>query len=163
MVRAMSVFRNRHILIASLVAPVLALMAYFGAGYLFGERPQAAVEGQSYPLAEQPNCRWASGACGLANNDFEVELRYQPRADDRFVFRLESALPLDGVLLSVAHDGSGSAVPEPMQAEDEGGLNWITELSVPDPGGDRIRLAASSGGVLYFGDASTAFMRPVEN
>ena len=114
MVRAMNVLRNRHVLIAALVAPLLALIAYFGAEYLFGERPQAAVEGQSYPLAEMPNCRWESGVCGLANADFEVELRHQPRAGDNVLFRLESVLPLDGVLLGVAHDGAGSTTPQPM-------------------------------------------------
>jgi hypothetical protein len=52
---------NKHILAAVLVAPVLAILSYFGIGYLFGEKPQPALEGQSYRLAEKPNCRWESG------------------------------------------------------------------------------------------------------
>jgi hypothetical protein len=159
MVRAMNVLRNRHVLVAALVAPLLALLAYFGSAYLLGERPQKAMEGQSYPLVEKPNCRWESGACGLVNNDFELELTQQDRAGDRVVFRLESVVPLDGVLLGVAHDGDdGSTTPQPMQAEGGDGSVWIAEVAVPDPGADRIRLAASSAGVLYYGDASTAFM-----
>lgn len=154
----MSVFRNRHVLVAALVAPLLALLAYFGSAYLFGERPQKAVEGQSYPLAEMPNCRWESGACGLVNADFEIELKHQQRAGDRVVFRLESVLPLDGVLLGVAHDGAGSTTPEPMRAEGGDGRVWLAEVVVPQPGADRVRVAASAAGVLYYGDASTAFM-----
>ena len=68
-----------------------------------------------------------------------------------------------GVLLGVAHDGAGSTTPQPMQAEGEDGLVWVAEVAVPEPGDDRIRLAASVSGVFYYGDASTAFMRAAAN
>ena len=53
----MIVWKNKHVLIATLMAPVLALIAYFGVNALVGEKPHAAEAGQSYVLVEKPNCR----------------------------------------------------------------------------------------------------------
>jgi len=61
----MSVLKNKHLVIAMLVAPVLAVLSYFALDVLVGERPKPAEEGQSYPLVEKPDCRYASGHCGL--------------------------------------------------------------------------------------------------
>lgn len=153
----MSVLRNRHVLVAALIAPVLALMAYFAIDHFLGETPQAAVEGQSYPLAETPGCRWESGACGLKNNDFELGMVYERLGGDLLRLDLESAFPLEGVMLAVVMSESGEAPPVPMQAVGPGGFRWMLEVRVPNPETDRIRLAASSGGVVYFGDVSTRF------
>jgi hypothetical protein len=154
----MSILRNRHVLIAALVAPVLALIAYFGMDFMFGESPSAAVEGQSYPLAEKPNCRWESGSCGLKNNEFELEIHYRRLGGDRFVLDLEAVYPLEGVMLAAVRDEADEAPPEPMQATGGDGLNWTMEIEIAEPGTQRIRLAASAAGSVYFGDVSTNFM-----
>jgi hypothetical protein len=60
----MAVWSNKHVVIAALMAPVLALIANFRIGAMLGEDPQPAEAGQSYPLLEKPNCRYASGASG---------------------------------------------------------------------------------------------------
>ena len=73
----MSFFKNRHVVVATLMAPLLGLGAYFGMGFIFGERPQPAETGQSYKLVEKPNCRYASGLCGLKNVDFELTAHCQ--------------------------------------------------------------------------------------
>ena len=73
----MSVLRNKHVLVSALVAPLLALMAYFAIDHFMGETPHAAVEGRSYPLVEKPGCRWESGSCGLKNNEFELDMVYE--------------------------------------------------------------------------------------
>jgi hypothetical protein len=154
----MSVFRNRHVVVAALVAPVLALIAYFAIDFFFGETPHAAVEGQSYPLAETPGCRWASGACGLKNNEFELTLSFRTVGGETLLL-LESAHALDGVMLSVARDEAELAPPRPMAPAADDGRRWTLDVVVPEPGRDRLRLAASAGGTLYFGDASTAFVQ----
>ena len=153
----MSLFRNRHILVAALVAPVLALIAYFAIDFFFGETPHVAVEGQSYPLVEKPGCRWDSGYCGLKNNDFELDLVVR-KVDGDTLLLLESAFALEGVMLSVGRDEAGGAPPSPMQSADEEGHRWSHPLIVTQPGEDRIRLVAAADGSLYYGDVSTAFM-----
>ena len=155
----MSILRNRHVLVAALVAPLLALTAYFAMDYIFGETPQAAREGQSYPLVEKPGCRWASGYCGLKINEFELDLSFRRLGADRLALDLESVFPLDGVMLAVVTHGADEAAPRPMQPAGDDGLKWTIEASVPNPGNDRLRLAASAGGAVYYGDASTEFTK----
>ena len=153
----MSVFRNKHVLVAALVAPVLALIAYFASDYFFGETPHVAVQGQSYPLVEKPGCRWESGYCGLKNNEFELDMRVR-EVDGESLLLLESDFALEGVMLSVGREDNGGAPPAPMQAADGEGRRWSLPLHVPEPGQDRIRLVAAADGSLYYGDVSTAFM-----
>jgi len=147
-------------LVAALIAPVLALMSYFAMDYLFGERPQTAREGESYPLAERSNCRYASGACGLRNADFALDLTADAEGADGLVLRLVSAFPLDGVKVALAPSGNDPSSPRDMQPEDEQRLNWMTELPRPDPERDRLHLVASAGGTLYFGDVAMRWMAP---
>ena len=153
----MSVLKNRHVLVAALVAPLLALIAYFASDYFFGEAPQVAVEGQSYPLVEKPSCRWESGYCGLKNNEFELDLQVR-EVDGETLLLLESVFALEGVMLSVGREEAEGAQPVPMRAVDEEGRRWSLPLIVPAPGQDRIRLVAAADGSLYYGDVSTAFM-----
>jgi hypothetical protein len=153
----MSVLKNKHVLVAALVAPLLALIAYFASDYFFGEAPQVAVEGQSYPLVEKPSCRWESGYCGLKNNEFELDLLVR-EVDGETLLLLESVFALEGVMLSVGREEAEGAQPVPMRAVDEEGRRWSLPLIVPAPGQDRIRLVAAADGSLYYGDVSTAFM-----
>jgi len=71
-------FTNKHVIIAMLVAPVLAIMAWFAVDYFIGERPHAAKEGAAYTLIAKSNCRYDSGQCDLENSDFKLNLRPTP-------------------------------------------------------------------------------------
>jgi hypothetical protein len=153
----MSVWKNKHLLVATLMAPVLALIAYYGVNYLVGEKPQAAEAGQTYKLVEKPNCRYASGLCGLKNGDFELTLDFEKLGEDRFKLNLLSVFPLEGVLLAVVGSEADEKQPEEMQATGVDGLNWSLDILIPDPESDRLRLVASSNQALYFGDVATKF------
>lgn len=153
----MSVLKNKHMVIATLMAPVLALMAYFGVNFMLSETPQVAEEGQSYQLVEKPNCRYGSGACGLKNNDFELTLTFDWQGSEKMLLTLESVYPLEGVLLAMVEDSSEEQAPVEMRPVGADGLNWVLDLARPDPERNRLYIVASSGGVLYFGDAATKF------
>lgn len=153
----MNILKNKHVLVASLVAPLLAILAYFAMDYLFSDPPHAAVEGQSYPLVEKPNCRYDSGYCGLKNNDFELEMSYSRLGGNRLLLSLKSVFPLEGVMAAVVKSETQESSPRPMKAEAGDGLAWSMELTVSEPETDRIRVVASAGGSLYFGDVSTRF------
>jgi hypothetical protein len=143
--------------VASLVAPLLALMAWFAMDYLFSDPPEPAVEGRSYPLVEKPDCRWESGKCGLKNADFELEMRIEEMPGGRVTLMLASEFPLDGVKAALAAEQDEQPMPVSMQARDAAGLLWSVELARPRPDTDRLYIVASSHGSLYFGDASTRF------
>ncbi|MGB1440048.1 MAG: hypothetical protein ACPG63_09740, partial [Luminiphilus sp.] len=63
---------NRHVVTALLVAPLLAVLAWFLVGGIAGqpeEQPAPAEAGNSYPMIERPGCRYPGGDCGLSNED----------------------------------------------------------------------------------------------
>jgi hypothetical protein len=158
----MNVLKNKHVLVASLVAPVLALIAWFAVDYLFGEKPHAAMEGSSYALVEKPDCRWESGHCGLKNNDFELTMAFERLPGGQLRLQLDSVFPLDGVMLALALEGRETQPPQAMRPAGSDGLRWTLDTSPVRAGEERIRLVAASGGVNYFGEASTEFMREAD-
>lgn len=155
----MAAWSNKHVIMAMLVAPVLALIAYFGIGALVGEDPQPAKAGQSYPLAEKPNCRYASGACGLKNAEFELTLSFDRLAGGRLLLKLASVHVLDGVMLAVAETDGTEQPPVAMRPEAGDGRSWSLEIDYPANESQRLHLVATTAGVYYFGDVATKFMQ----
>ncbi len=153
-------FKNKHVIIALLVAPVLSILAWFAVGRYIGEQSAPAQAGQAYPLVEQSNCRWASGACDLRNTDFKLRLTLVDGAAGP-EFELTASHPLEGVVLAV---GPPDAQPQPaaMRATDGQGLHWRIALGRKPAADNRIHLVAKAGGSSYFADAATAFLQPGE-
>ncbi len=153
----MKFFKNKHIVTAAIVAPILALTSYFALDFLLTETPQAAEDGQSYQLVEKPNCRYSSGICGLKNGDFELELGTEWLSNNRLLLKLKSEFPLNGIKAALVHHASDDRRPEDMQAMDDDGLLWSLEIQRPDPERDRLHLVASANQSLYFGDVAMKF------
>jgi len=150
-------WKNKHVVLSMIVAPILAVLAYFGIDVIMGEKPQPAEPGQVYQLIEKPNCRYNSGDCGLKNVDFDLTLTGEPLGDDRYLLNVVSANPLDGIKLALVENEADEGQPVDMQPVGDDGLNWSLEIKRPDPGRDRLHLVAAAGGALYYGDASTSF------
>ena len=153
----MSAWKNKHLVIATLMAPVLALIAYFGINAIVGESPHAAEAGQSYLLVEKPNCRNRIGHCGLKNGDFQLTLSFEKLASGHLLLKLDSVHPLDGVMLAVVENESDDERPVAMRAAGNDGLTWSLDITRPDPERHRLHLVASAGQVLYLGDVTTSF------
>ena len=153
----MIVWKNKHVLIATMMAPVLALIAYFGVNALVGEKPHVAEAGQSYVLVEKPNCRHSGGICGLKNGDFELTLSFEWLDNGRMLLELESAHALDGVLVALVESEASEDPPVDMRPVGNDGLTWSLDIAHPDPDSHRLRLVASANNVLYFGDIAMKF------
>lgn len=153
----MNIFKNKNIVIATLMAPVLALISYFAVNALVSETPHAAEAGQSYELIEKPNCRRNSGNCGLKNGDFELKLSYEWLDGDRMLLKLRSVHRLNGVLVALVETDADEKQPVEMRPIGDDGLMWSLDMARPDPERHRLRLAASSNQSLYFGDVATKF------
>lgn len=156
----MSVLKNKHLVIAMLVAPVLAILAYYAMDSLVGEKPKPAEQGQSYPLVEKPNCRYSSGRCGVVNGDFELNLVASDQGPGQMELVLESAYALDGVMVSLVRSEHDDRPPAAMRPVGDDGRHWSLTLEKPEPESDRLRLVASAEGSLYYGDVATRFTRP---
>jgi hypothetical protein len=151
------VWKNKHVLIATMMAPVLALIAYFGVNALVGEKPHVAEAGQSYVLVEKPNCRHSGGICGLKNGDFELTLSFEWLDNGRMLLELESVHALDGVLVALVESEASEDPPVDMRPVGNDGLTWTLDVAHPDPDSHRLRLVASANQALYFGDVATKF------
>ena len=153
----MIVWKNKHVLIATLMAPVLALIAYFGVNALVSETPHVAEAGQSYVLVEKPNCRHSGGICGLKNGDFELTLSFEWLDNGRMLLELESVHALDGILVALVESEASETPPVDMHPVGNDGLTWSLDIAHPDPDSHRLRLVASANNVLYFGDIAMKF------
>lgn len=156
----MKILKNKHVLVAALVAPLLALMSYFAIDFFVGESPHAAEEGQSYKLVEKSNCRYNSGNCGLKNGDFELSLSSEWVGDGQLLLTLRSEFPLDGIVIALVQNEADDNPPVDMQMVSDDGLTWSLNLSNPSPGQDRLRLVASSNQSLWYGDVAMKFALP---
>ena len=148
---------NKHIIVALLATPVLAILAWLAMDQLVGEEARPALAGQSYPLVEQSNCRYASGRCELINGDFKLALEIVEQSGLP-VLMVSSSHSLAGVLVSVLSP-EFDLPPITMQVVDERHRQWQILLARLPREGERIRLAARAQGSAYFGDAGTAFIR----
>jgi len=153
-------FTNKHVIIAMIVCPILAILAWYAVGNLMGEQPQAAEQGNSYPLVEKSNCRYKSGLCDLENADFKLTLVYEDGLSGPQLL-LRSSHPLEGVVLGVGLPDA-QEVPTAMRAADGQGLEWRLAISGAPAPDERIRLVAIARGSSYFADASTLFLQPRE-
>jgi len=158
-------YKNKHVVVAMIVAPILALISYFTVDQLVSEKPQAAQAGGSYKLVEKPNCRYRSGVCDLKNADFEVRLTTQFQAGERMLLKLSSRHPLDGAKVAVvsaselqgAHESGQPREPVNMQPVDESRLSWRTELPRVDSDSSRLQLVFAANQVLYFAETHLTF------
>ena len=88
------VFTNKHVVVAMLVAPILAILAWYSIDYFLAEKPHAALPGAAYALIAKSNCRYDSGECDLENGDFKLTLRPVPGASGGTALELSSRFPL---------------------------------------------------------------------
>ena len=151
-------FKNKHVVIAMIVAPILSILAWIAVGQFTGVQPEAARKGQSYPLVEKSNCRYESGACDLENEDFKLRLTLQEGATGP-EFVLSTSHPLEGVVLAVSPPDE-QVQPTAMRASDGQGLEWRMALAGVPGAQERVRLVAQSAGSSYFAEASTTFLQP---
>ncbi len=152
-------FKNKHFIIALLIAPILSLIAYFGTDMALSEKPHAAKEGESYKLASKSNCRYTSGLCDMENGDFKVKFRSEKLTQDSLELSLHAAYPLEGGKLSVVDSQEQNAQPIDMKPADQAGQNWTITLPKPASAESWLRVAIQSEGTLYYGETQTAFVK----
>ena len=151
-----------HVAIALIVAPILAILAWFAVGEIAGEEAKVAEPGAAYPLVARSNCRWASGECELHNNDLEMTIlplelgaQYTRLSLDSEIALAQAtfALLVNGqeVAASAQHDTSPDA---PAQMS-------VTIPAFADPEA-KLRVAVTVQESLYFAEVPVVFMRPEE-
>lgn len=153
----MSLLANKHFKLALVVAPLLGIVTYIGIDYSLSERPAAAAEGRSYPLAAKSNCRYESGHCTLKNGDIQLDVGARPLGKATFEVTVKSEIALQTAVLSISQDPIFPA-PEAMHKLDSGGNQWRTIVGLKEPALGQMRLAVSIAGTTYFAETSAIFV-----
>ena len=152
------VFKSKHVVVAMLVAPVLAIIAWFAVDYLVAETPHAAKAGAVYSLVAKPNCRYNSGQCDLKNADFELTLRATGVTAAGAELELESKFSLQNATIALVDTGN-ERQPTSMVRTDAGGQRW--RGTIPRPVGDEstIRIAVIAKETAYYAEVPVVFLR----
>ena len=150
-------FKNKHVVIAMLVAPALAILAWFAVDYFVAERPHAAQPGAVYRLVAKSNCRYDSGQCDLENADFELILRPIRVRADAAMIELTSRFALQSATIAIVKDGSEQA-PVQMTPADKDKFNWIGEIRTSAEAESSIRLAVVAQGATWFAEVPVTWI-----
>ncbi|NLS13990.1 hypothetical protein HGP28_13940 [Vibrio sp. SM6] len=150
-------FKNKHLLAALLIAPILSIVAYVGTDLALSEKPHAAKEGETYKLAAQSNCRYTSGLCDLKNGDFGIQFRSDPQSSGELTLSLTAKYPLQGVRVALVETPSEQGIPLTMAATDDSGLRWQLPQAVAPANDQWLQVAVQANNTLYYGDTETTF------
>ena len=150
-------WKNQHLVVAMLVAPVLAIMAWFAVDYFVAERPQSALPGATYPLVAKSNCRYDSGRCDLENADFEIALLPLQITATQVSIRLESRFPLQQATLGLVEQGAAAA---PVRMRTDGGDTtvWLAEIAAPASSDSLLRVGVISDDATFFAEVPVVFL-----
>lgn len=150
--------RNKHIIAALIITPILSVLGYFAVDFLVSEKTRAAQAGDSYQLVARSSCRYASGHCVLANGDFKLNVKARFQANGQLRLTVDSAFPLDGSKVAVVAAQAQQGIPIDMVAEDTGRLRWHALVPAPAGTDSLMRLVVAADDSLYFGESELTFV-----
>ena len=153
-------WKNKHVVIAMIVAPILAVLAWFAVGAMVGEQADVAEPGAAYPLVARSNCRWASGECELANNELEMTILPLELGAQYTRLSLDSEFPLTQATFALLSGGNEvAASAEHDTSADAPAQMTVTIPAFADPEAT-LRVAVTVKESLYFAEVPVVFMRP---
>lgn len=153
----MNILKNKHLILAMFVAPVLAIISYFSVDYMVSEKPQAAQQGGTYKLAAKSNCRYKSGACTLRNGDVEVSIRARRMDTKEVRLTMYSDLPVQHAIISyVTSDFESEPVQMHLASAESQDRTIILQLD--DPENSVLRLALNIANVMYYAETTAVFV-----
>ena len=152
-------FTNKHVMVAMLVAPLLAIFAWFGVDYIVAEKAQPAEPGEMYSLVARSNCRYDSGQCDLHNNDLKLRIRPVELQADRTILSLESDFVLEQVRFALVVGGSEVVGNAAATQTPEGDTVWIINIPAHADPEVALRVAVTVQRSIYFSEVTAVFMR----
>lgn len=147
---------NKHMMVAMIVAPILAIISYFATDYIVSDEPVVAADGQSYALLPRSNCRYQSGQCTLRNGDLEIMLRLTKDPQGRHALEAKSTHELEGLKVAISKANQGAA-PTGLQRLDKDGLHWALALPAKPEADTELRLATLVDGTTFYASTETTF------
>lgn len=149
-------FTNKHVVAALLIAPILAVLSYLAIDQLVGETPQAAQEGQAYPLVAKPNCRYTSGRCEFKNGELDIAIAPLHNHDGSITLVLSSNHPLNSAQFALAASGENAAPTQLLPSNTEA-TEWRTTVTDKNPE-QQLQLVVAAADSLFYGEAPFVFV-----
>jgi hypothetical protein len=153
----MNILKNKHLILAMFVAPVLAIIAYFATDYAVSEKPHQAQQGNTYKLAASSNCRYQSGQCTLQNGDVEIHVTVERITASLVEMTLRTSISAQKVLASLVDDNNAGQ-PVAMQSNDAENTVWHAQFDITDPEKAQLRLAVELSGALFYAETPAVFI-----
>ena len=152
--------KNRHVIAALLIAPILSIMSYFSVDYLVSEQPKKAQRGMAYELIPKPNCRYQSGVCEMKNGDFEIAIIVNRLQNGDLEMSLTSEYSLKGVGISISDGQTSGAQATHMQPKNQNRQEWSAILPSPplEQNKSTLRVAVSANESYYYAESGLAFV-----
>ena len=152
----MSFFKNKHVITAMIVAPILAVASYYLVDMAVKEKPQKAKAGVAYELIAKSNCRFSSGACDLENGDFKSTVKVSVD-NGKQILTLSSVNALQNASVGFVTDSGTEVGPIKLTASDTSGKHWTTSINVLADETTSMRVALSANDAHYFSETTMGF------
>ena len=150
-------WKNKHVVVALIVAPILSILAWFAVGQLVGEKPQVAESGKTYKLVARSNCRYASGSCDLHNADFKLTLEPEMLSASSVALTIVASHTLQSAVLGLIEPGLASEPATMTQTADDG-TRWQGLLPRPGSPAAMIRVAVTAQGATWYAEVPVVFL-----
>lgn len=150
-------WKNKHVVVALIVAPILSVLAWFAVGQLAGEKPEPAEAGNTYKLVARSNCRYASGSCDLHNADFQLTLEPEMVTASSVALTMTASHTLQSAVLGLVEPGLASQ-PSPMTQTGNEGTRWQGLLPRPASAAAMIRVAVTAQDATWFAEVPVVFL-----
>jgi hypothetical protein len=154
-------WKNKHVVIAMLVAPILAVIAWYGVDSIVAERAQSAEPGSAYPLVARSNCRYESGQCDLVNHDFKLTVRVVDIQPGKTTLALESEFPLASATLSMVTSEYEVLAIVARGSSRQSHVQWIATIAADAVPGAILRVAVTVQQSVYFAEVPVIFINAV--
>ena len=154
-------WKNKHVVVALLVAPILSILAWYAVGNMFGEKPQEAEAGNTYKLVPRSNCRYESGSCDLHNADFQITIEPEMVAASSIALRMTSSHALQSAVFGLV-EGDTPLAPAPLTPTNAERTEWQGLIPHPSSPDAQIRVAVTAQGSSWYAEISTIFLEPEE-
>ncbi len=135
---------SRHVKLAVILAPLLAIGGYILTGILLDEKIEEQP-GTAKAMTLQPDCHLLSGVCELLHREIAANIAIEEKQGKQLVY-LATSVPIQGALLSV-----DDSKPSPMLSRGTA-KRWVLELQRPVVENDVIRLVLAGDKNRYFAE-----------
>jgi len=146
-------FKNKHVLVALVVTPILAILAWFATGMLVDEKEHVMKDGSVYTLVVRPNCRWESGTCTLTNSDLKIDITGK-YTNYTLELAIKSPIPLTEV--KIAYDKNDN--PQSIVYDKKTGL-WVGVLDLKHKA-EFINAVFIVNETVFYAQFPTTFLNP---